>query len=632
MMSLSLRCAGILVLLAMAADADGAAEPARLPDPYQHRDSPTLGPAPEPVVEQVFWVELPLDPRVRTEVQTPPGVRLLDQTKPGPGRTRTRFYFRANQPLGAGRILLAPAGGTPFTVPLRVRNYREDIQEQVRVVPGINPAARKRGRAYYTDDLVALARRNLQRFPSLGEALQAPTRFDRMSDEEIWRYLPSWNVPRQCYSNWPCPRCGEAIYKTSAFYPWRCSDEHPFKARCPLCGQLFPSNDFLADDFTSGDYPDDGWGWDPGSGKRGEYAGWVAYYNHQVRWQSFAGEMLRMAHRALLLGDRTAAHKVGVLLARLAYVYPGMNMRWQQVDNHYLRPGRLLVDGNWERNNVLVPAVHAYDAVWDTLGQDTELARFLSKKDDTVHTPADVYALLDTYLVQVFGWDWIRRELSGGNQGAREEDMAHFAVCANMEGITDRWIEELFTHAYNSGANAGGFDDETLINTMTREGPVLIAALGYAVDYLNSKSDMAEILSRINSPRWKGRCNLYDERLYPKLRAEFDTWTQFVLCGRYAPSYGDSGGPRAADFPQGIPAAVRTAYERAYRRWPTDRLARALFRLGPRQPSLFEEEVWTQVEAHARRVGPEPPLRSRVMDGVGFVFLESRPEAPDARR
>jgi hypothetical protein len=342
--------------------------------------------------------------------------------------------------------------------------------------------------------------------------------------------------------------------------------------------------------------------------------------------------MLRMAHRALLLGDRTAAHKVGVLLARLAYVYPGMNMRWQQVDNHYLRPGRLLVDGNWERNNVLVPAVHAYDAVWDTLGQDTELARFLSKKDDTVHTPADVYALLDTYLVQVFGWDWIRRELSGGNQGAREEDMAHFAVCANMEGITDRWIEELFTHAYNSGANAGGFDDETLINTMTREGPVLIAALGYAVDYLNSKSDMAEILSRINSPRWKGRCNLYDERLYPKLRAEFDTWTQFVLCGRYAPSYGDSGGPRAADFPQGIPAAVRTAYERAYRRWPTDRLARALFRLGPRQPSLFEEEVWTQVEAHARRVGPEPPLRSRVMDGVGFVFLESRPEAPDARR
>jgi hypothetical protein len=205
-----------------------------------------------------------------------------------------------------------------------------------------------------------------------------------------------------------------------------------------------------------------------------------------------------------------------------------------------------------------------------------------------------------------------------------------------MGPISDRWIEELFTHALNSGINKGGFDDETLINTTTREGPVWIAALGYAYGYLESKSDMAEILSRVTSPQWRARCNLYDEKRYPKFRAEFDTWIDFVVAGRFGPCYGDDGGAQTRSltriFPKGIPAHLRAAYERAYRRWPTDRLARAIYRLGKRDPKLFEEEdIWPRVEAQATKAGPEPPLESRVMDGVGFVFLESRPHAKDTR-
>ncbi|HOM80343.1 MAG TPA: hypothetical protein PLZ94_01060 [Armatimonadota bacterium] len=615
----------IPLLLVIATGAWGAA--ADLPDPYRRSDQPTIGPAPVPVMEQVFWVEAPFDPGLEVKITLPEGVQLLDRTKPGRGRTRTRFYLRANRGIEKGSITLAPANGPTFSLPLTVRTYRQDIEEQIRVVPGIDPTARKRGRSYYTDRKVALARQNLERYPKLREELVRPSRYDGKSDEEIFASLPSWNVPRECYSNWPCPKCGEAIYRVNAFYPWRNNTATPFKAQCPVCKQLFPTNDYARGDFTSGDYPDDGWGWDPGTGKRDDYAGWVAYYNHHAVWQNFGGEVLRMAQRALLFGDRAAAHKVGVILARVAYVYPGMNMRWQQVDSHYLRPGRLLLDGNWERNEILVPLVRAYDAVFDLLGEDQALADFLHTKDPAIRTPVDVRALIDTYVVQLFGWDWMRRELSGGNMGAREEDMAQFAVCADMGAVSDRWIEELFTHAYNSGTNMGGFDDETLVNTTTREGPVWISALGYAVDYLNSKSDMAEILSEVNSPRWKARCNLYDETLYPKLRAEFDTWLDFVVAGRFGPSYGDSGAGNTAAYPKGIPAAVRTTYERAYRRWPTDRLARALFRLGPRDPGLFEEDIWPQVAAHAKKAGPEPPLESRVLDGVGFVFLESRAHA-----
>jgi len=598
-----------------------------LPDPYRHSDKPFIGPTPRPIMEQVFWVQLNVAPDTPVEVMAPAGVRLLDRTKPGKGRTHTRLYFRSDRGIEKDAIAVKIAGRKDVSVPLRVLTYRQDIEEKTKAVPGVDPSARKQGRSYYTDEVIALAKENLRKFPELRRGLAGRTRYDRMKDEALFASLPSWSVPRQCYSNWPCPHCGKSIYRAGGFYPWRRSRSRPFKGQCPLCNRFFPTNDFAKNDFTSGDAPDDGWGWDPGSGKRSDFAGWVANYNH-LHWQTFGGDLHRMALRYLLLGDEDAAHKVAVLVSRMAYVYPGMDMRWQQVRARYLRRGRLLVDGNHERNSVLVPVCRAYDAIFDHIEKDSRLVEFLQTKDPAVRSPDDVKALIETYLIQVFGWDWIRRELSGGNMGAREEDMAQFAACANMGAMSDRWIEELFTHAYNSGANVGGFDDETLVNTVTREGPCMIAALGYAYGYLVSKSNMAEILSKVTSPRWKARCNLYDVRLYPKFRAEFDAWIDFLVAGQFRPGYGDSGGPGGARFPRGLPPRLRTAYERAYRRWPTDKLARAIHRLGrPRIRPLFEPDVWPQVEAQTRKAGPAPPMQSRVMDGVGFVFLESRAHA-----
>lgn len=603
-----------------------------LPDPYKTSDAPILGPAPTPVMEQVFWVQLNVPPDVEVKAVAPEGVRLLDKTKPGKGRTRTRLYFRSDRGVKDASIAIEVSDREVVSVPLRVLSYREDIEEKTKAVPGVDPSARKRGRSYYTAEKIEVARRNLKDFPALGDGIKRADPHDAMSDEQMFACVPSWNVPRQCYSNWPCPHCGEAIYKTSGFYPWQRSSAQPFKAQCPLCKKFFPTNDITKDDFTSGEYPDDGWGWDPGSGRRDEFAGWVGYYNHHVPWYWAADYTHRMALRYMLFGDEEAAHRAGVLLCRMAYVYPGMDMRWQQVRTKYSRPGRLFVDGNWERNGVLVPLCRAYDAIWERIGNDTRLAEFLGKKDSAIRSPDDVKALIETYLIQVFGWDWVRRGLSGGSMGAREEDMAQFAVCADMGPVSERWLEEIFTHAYNSGTDKGGFDDENLVNTLNREGPTLVSALGYAVGYLGSKSDMAEILSQVTSPRWKGRCNLYDPVLYPKLRAEYDAWLDFLVAGQFGPGYGDSGNPLGERYPKGIPVSARAAYERAYGRWPTDRLARAIFVLGKKAPELFEEDVWPRVEAQAKQAGPEPPARSRVLDGAGFVFLESRPSAPDLNK
>ncbi len=597
------------------------------PNPYVRTDEPSIGPAPEPVMEQIFWVELRHDPATAIEVSAPEGVELIDRTRPGQGNGYTRLYFRSDRGIDGGEIVLQPAGGDEMRVPLKIRTYREDIELQVQEIPGMQPDQRKRGRSWYTEEMLETARRNIEQNPEIDDFLDSETRYDGMTDEEIFQSLPSWNVPRQCYSNWPCPHCGEDIFRHSGFYPWKATTAKPWKLTCPDCGREFPTNDWAAGDMTSGEYPDDGWGFPLTGTERDDHAGWIAYYNHHQLWRRVGSELRELSLRYLLRGDEDAAHRAGVLLARIAYVYPGMDMMWQQVKEGYLRRGRLLVDGNWERGEILVPACKAYDAIWDYMGRDEKLARFLREKDPAIEEPDDVRALIDTYMVQVFGYDWLRRELSGGNMGARERDLAEMAVCANMGPVTDRWIEELFTHAYSSGLNKGGFDDETLINTMTREGPVWISALGYAYGYLPSKSDMAEVLARVRSDQWGARCDLYDAGMYPKLRAEFDAWPNMIVAGQFGPSYGDSGAPPGARYPRGIVANLKTPYMRAYRRWPTDTIARALHRAGSPSIELFEPNVWDRVVEHAERVGPAPPLESRVMDGVGFVFLESRPHA-----
>lgn len=614
------------------ASTDAAPSTTSLPDPYQRTPHPTLGPSPPPVMEQVFWVEVGIPPETKAVVSAPEGVKLLDQTKPGRGRQRTRFYFRSDRGVKDGQVVIRQKGGETFRLPLRILTYREDLEEKVRDVEGLDPSARKQGRSYYTKDMVELAKANLRQFPHLRDDLTNPSRFDEMDDAQLFASLPSWEVPRQCYSNWPCPFCGEEVFKTSGFYPWVHDEPGTFKCRCPVCDRTFPTNDFARDDFTSGEFPDDGWGYDPGSGDRDEHHGWVAYHNHHPIWQSLGVIMQRMALRYLLFGDEAAAHRVGMLCARLAYVYAGMDMRWQQVKTAYLRPGRLLVDGNWERVGILVPAAQAYDAIFDYLDGDSQLAEFLHGKDSVVNSPDDVKALIETYFIQLMGWDWLGRRLSGGNMGAREADLAHMAVCADMGHVSERWIEELFTHAYNSNLNKGGFDDEVLVNTMTREGIPWISALGYAYGYTRSKSSMAEVLSRVTSLKWQSRCDLFDPQFYPKFRAEYDAWIEILVAGQWGPNYGDSGGPTGSQHPDGIPAQLRTAYARAYRRWPTDELARALHRAGRQDPGLCEVDVWADVEARVNEIGPAPPPESRVMDGVGFALLESRSHESELRR
>ena len=66
----------IAVLLSLMIVSTGLA--ADLPNPYQVKAEPWIGPAPVPLMEQVFWVQLNVPPGTELKVMPPEGVTLLD--------------------------------------------------------------------------------------------------------------------------------------------------------------------------------------------------------------------------------------------------------------------------------------------------------------------------------------------------------------------------------------------------------------------------------------------------------------------------------------------------------------------------------------------------------------------------
>ena len=336
-------------------------------------------------VGRLFLIALNVDPGApRIDITIPDAVELLDQTSLPTDKPLRKYYFRTLKPAEKIDIVFAhPAG--PVTISVQIWDY-DDLREfrelKGHALPrrwplGETLPALKQEQTITTELMKARARER-----------GGETRWAEVDDDIIWGMQPDSTIPRWHWVNVNagCPAHGTEIFKHRAFYPWGKNSTPPWdwKITCPVENEKYPSNDFAAflasggrdRSLLTGDYPDDGWGWDPGTG-RADAMAWVSYYLHHVTWQS-GGGIERLGLRSLLLDDREAAHRAAILLARLAYVYPGLNFRWQQARPGYLnRAGRALIDGNWERNNLLVPALRAYDAIWEYLDEDAALVEFL---------------------------------------------------------------------------------------------------------------------------------------------------------------------------------------------------------------------------------------------------------------
>lgn len=273
----------------------------------------------------------------------------------------------------------------------------------------------KTSSAFYPNPLVEKARANIAQFDWAAQvrdrAIREAEPWRKMSDDELWGLMfgntlkRSWMV----WSNGHCPSCEEGV----PMYNWKIDAlTHPWKVQCPHCDEYFPKNDFHAfyrsglDEagvfdpsqadrslLVNSDHPDPNdplhtFGVDDGEGySDGENRWWfVATYLIYGQWkQVVLGGIKNLAAAYVLTESPEYAHKAGILLDRVADLYPTFDFQREGV--LYEGPGSAGYISTWHDScEETREMVLAYDQVFEGLAEDPSLVDFLSKKAEN-HGP-----------------------------------------------------------------------------------------------------------------------------------------------------------------------------------------------------------------------------------------------------
>lgn len=269
---------------------------------------------------------------------------------------------------------------------------------------------------FYQSELVKRARVNAGKYP-WADAMQRKIVQDaqpwmNFADDELWALMFGNTIRRSwmVWSNGHCPSCKESV----PMYNWRVDAlKEPWKFRCPHCKEAFPKNDFhkfylsgldehgifdlqRADrsPLFNAEHPDPHdplhkFGVDDGEGcvegdRRWRFIGAYLIYG---QWkQAVVGGITKLAAAHVITGDPEYAHKAGVLLDRVADLYPTFDFGKEGV--MYEGPPHAGYVSTWhdaceETRQIAL----AYDQVREALSQDKELVTFLARKARENHNP-----------------------------------------------------------------------------------------------------------------------------------------------------------------------------------------------------------------------------------------------------
>lgn len=502
-------------------------------------------------------------------------------------------------------------------------------------------------------------------------AEKAAERWKAMSDEELWALIPSQELPRSIHvyniagtnKTALCPECKEGIIPFGN-YPWRCDVfGKPWKVTCPnpKCQAVFPSNDFGAyyrsaldkhgffrrgkgdpkllfntahpdpNDPLHRAYVDDGYGWTDVQGTRWDF---IAVYVQWGLWTEIKRAIANLTRAYTLTEDPVYAHKCGVLLARLADVYPEMDfwpLHEQGFSHSHGGRGMGKVEGSiWETGNGSSWAL-AYDQIFDALIRDTELAAFVNemhRRQELPPTPDPkaVAAHIERGLIR----EIITAVKDGrihGNQGMHQRTMIAAALALDDPKETPQLIDWVFAPGtYQRDPNnpgreicTGGSLAQVLVSVMDRDGLGNEGAPGYSL-WGASLQPAADLLE--DNAKYRAR-SIY--RDFPKYRQYYLACKRWTCLEAATPPIGDSGAASA----WGIVAPGAQALLRAYEIYRDPALARFAWQMLGRKldrvhGSIFSENPEALREEVARLVsGPEPPLESGFMDGWGLAVLQA---------
>ena len=518
----------------------------------------------------------------------------------------------------------------------------------------------KTGAVLYTPEEMINARRNAERYgwakAELEAVLEACRPWMTRSDDEIWRLVPGQSIFRGAHVNAElgCPSCGREIYNRFGNYPWKISLDRLWKLECPVCGEVFPKNDFAAfhesglgpggvfyreradesllfnSEHPDPDDPlhrygvDDGYGWVDEEGNRWFF---VPYYSHWCIWTELPNAALALGKTYLYTGDAVYAHKGAVLLDRIADVYPEMDLTpctELKLDNSHGGTGRGRIKGCIWENGLAETLSQAYDMIYEGMEGDEALIRFLSEKAKAWGLKNDrssvdrIRGNIETNLLREFIKSCRDRRIRG-NEGMTQTAIATAAAVLDDPEETPKALDWLFESG--TSYEGGGRIPATLIGQVDRDGVGNEAAPGYCFIWMNLFRRCARVLEHCRKHRD------YDlHRDFPRLRRMYGAPYRLTALDRYTPHIGDAG-------KTGDPGTTGVDLDGAlegFRRFGDPYFAQLAYKLnGDRveglHTSIFDakpEAIQKEIRAIIDREGPLA-LGSANLNGYGLAAFRS---------
>jgi hypothetical protein len=399
-------------------------------------------------------------------------------------------------------------------------------------------------RNFYTDTRIAQMRENLTKYDwarkQRDDIIAKADKWAAYDDARLRTLVIPPQVPR-CYDlhNGGCPIHGTRVYE-HGFYDWIIDFDRPFRVKCPVGGEEYPSNDFAAylasgmndRSLLTGDYADDGWGWHkPGDETSANY--WfVAYYTHWSMQRWLMEAVTTLSEAALITEDpkraKLYAHKCALLLWQLAEYYPDYDYAKQSREGKEHNPNYQgkLTNHIWEIStpNHCAPA---YDAIRPFLAADADLRKLAGK------TCAEIdQEIRDRLLMEA-----ARRVMDGsgqiaGNYGMHQGALLNVALALDektQHPTSREMIEYVINNASPRTPQDMGLKD-ALVNMVYRDG-VPMESIGYNRLWIQQIVDIAEGLTECG----------YDFFGEPKMRKLLDWPFDMSIGDKLTPDLGDTG-------------------------------------------------------------------------------------------
>ena len=421
------------------------------------------------------------------------------------------------------------------------------------------------------------------------KAVSGAKQYVEMSDEDLWRMVPSQFVARNCgvHQKAGCPNCGDEFFRVKqvSYNRWAYdSAEHPWKLKCRNCGELFPKNDFGAY-YRSGldergefllaqadrkllfnpDHPapadpermkwvDDGFGLKYGDASMTI----IAHYTFWL-WRETMKAARTLAKAYALTSEPVYAHKAAVLLDRYADIYPNIDYSFVVQNGWGISDGgsrKGMIQGRIWETGTATDLSWAYDVVYEHLTGDRQLIDSCASMREQYPglerkpTGAAIAKHIEDRLLTLFA-QAVTEDRIKGNPGSHQRAMATIAIALDDPLKTEEYLDWLFEPG-------GGQIPAILVDQVCREGPSFEAAPGYSL----APRSLYLVADLLRAYDGYTKHDLY--RDYPKMKQIFMACEAFRCLNQVTPKIGDSGKYQNwGDVRHGIPVLL-SGY-RAYR-------------------------------------------------------------------